>query len=204
MSDTDNERNLPESSGKPALMVGLGILLSRFSGLIRELVLAAFLGTRVAADAFKAALQIPGLLQNILGEGTLSASFIPVYSRLADDEDRKDEAGLVAGVVATLLGLLTAVIVFLGIVAARPITKALLPLLADDTFELTVSLVRIMWAGLGFIVLSSWCLGVLNSHRKFFLAFAAPVLWNAALKVPQTFCDSIEVSGLRRIIECVT
>ena len=180
MSDTDNERNLPESSGKPALMVGLGILISRFSGLIRELVLAAFLGTRVAADAFKAALQIPGLLQNILGEGTLSASFIPVYRRLADDEDRKDEAGLVAGVVATLLGLLTAVIVFLGIVAARPITKALLPLLADDTFELTVSLVRIMWAGLGFIVLSSWCLGVLNSHRKFFLAFAAPVLWNAA------------------------
>ena len=53
MSDTDNERNLPESSGKPALMVGLGILISRFSGLIRELVLAAFLGTRVAADAFK-------------------------------------------------------------------------------------------------------------------------------------------------------
>ena len=180
MSDKDNETNLPESSGKPALMVGLGILISRFSGLIRELVLAAFLGTRVAADAFKAALQIPGLLQNILGEGTLSASFIPVYSRLADDEDRKEEAGLVAGVVATLLGLLTAVIVFLGIVAARPITKALLPLLAADTFELTVSLVRIMWAGLGFIVLSSWCLGVLNSHRKFFLAFAAPVLWNAA------------------------
>ena len=169
MSDTDNERNLPESSGKPALMVGLGILISRFSGLIRELVLAAFLGTRVAADAFKAALQIPGLLQNILGEGTLSASFIPVYSRLADDEDRKEEAGLVAGVVATLLGLLTAVIVFLGIVAARPITKALLPLLAADTFELTVSLVRIMWAGLGFIVLLHGVLGSSTLIGSFFL-----------------------------------
>ena len=52
--------------------------------------------------------------------------------------------------------------------------------LPDETFDLTVALVRVMWAGLGFIVLSSWCLGVLNAHRKFFLSFAAPILWNAA------------------------
>ena len=180
MDDTGTADETLEDSGKPALMVGLGILLSRLSGLIRELILAAFLGTRVAADAFKAALQIPGLLQNILGEGTLSASFIPVYSRLADDESNQEESGLVAGTIAAILGLVTAVIVFIGIIAARPISKALLPLLADETFELTVDLVRIMWAGLGFIVLSSWCLGVLNAHRKFFLSFAAPVLWNAA------------------------
>jgi putative peptidoglycan lipid II flippase len=180
VNETEDNFGITESNGKPALMVGLGILLSRLSGLIRELILAAFLGTRAAADAFKAALQIPRLLQNILGEGTLSASFIPVYSRLADDDDRREEAGIIAGTIATLLGLLTAIIVFVGIVAARPITKALLPLLADETFELTVNLVRIMWAGVGFIVLSSWCLGVLNAHRKFFLSFAAPVLWNAA------------------------
>ncbi len=180
MNDTGPTDETIKNSGRPALMVGLGILLSRLSGLIRELVLAAFLGTRVAADAFKAALQIPGLLQNILGEGTLSASFIPVYSRLADDESKREESGLVAGTIAAILGLCTAVIVFIGIIAARPITKALLPVLADETFELTVDLVRIMWAGLGFIVLSSWCLGVLNAHRKFFLSFAAPVLWNAA------------------------
>ena len=180
MNDTGPTDKTIENSGRPALMVGLGILLSRLSGLIRELVLAAFLGTRVAADAFKAALQIPGLLQNILGEGTLSASFIPVYSRLADDESKREESGLVAGTIAAILGLCTAIIVFIGIVAARPVTKALLPVLADETFELTVDLVRIMWAGLGFIVLSSWCLGVLNAHRKFFLSFAAPVLWNAA------------------------
>ena len=180
MDDTGIADETLEDSGKPALMVGLGILLSRLSGLIRELILAAFLGTRVAADAFKAALQIPGLLQNILGEGTLSASFIPVYSRLADDESNREESGLVAGTIAAILGFITAVIVFIGIIAARPISKALLPLLADETFELTVDLVRIMWAGLGFIVLSSWCLGVLNAHRKFFLSFAAPVLWNAA------------------------
>ncbi len=168
-------------SGRSALLVGAGVTLSRLSGLIRELVLAGLLGTRIAADAFKAALQIPGLLQNILGEGTLSASFVPVYSRLVD-EDRQGEhdAGVIAGVVLSALALLTGVVVFIGIIAARPITKLLLPVLPDATFELTVDLVRVMWAGLGFIVLSAWCLGVLNSHRKFFLSFAAPIAWNAA------------------------
>jgi len=167
-------------SGRNAMIVGAGILLSRLSGLIRELIFAGLLGTRVAADAFKAALQIPRLLQNILGEGTLSASFIPTYSRLIDHPDDENEPGLVAGMIVTLLGLITSAVVIIGILAARPISKVLLPLLPDETFELTVDLVRIMWAGLGFIVLSSWCLGVLNAHRKFFLSFAAPILWNAA------------------------
>ena len=111
-------------SGRAALLVGAGVTLSRLSGLIRELVLAGLLGTRIAADAFKAALQIPGLLQNILGEGTLSASFVPVYSQLVD-EDRQGEhdAGVVAGVVLSVLALLTGVVVFIGIIAARPITR---------------------------------------------------------------------------------
>jgi len=177
-----SEEDGTEVSGRPALLVGAGITLSRLSGLIRELILAGLLGTRIAADAFKAALQIPGLLQNILGEGTLSASFVPVYSQLIEDEEdqSKDDAGVVAGVVVSALALFTGVIVFLGIIAARPITKLLLPVLPDATFELTVDLVRVMWAGLGFIVLSAWCLGVLNAHRKFFLSFAAPIVWNAA------------------------
>ena len=180
MENSEARSELTRPSGRNAMIVGAGILLSRLSGLLRELIFAGLLGTRVAADALKAALQIPGLLQNILGEGTLSASFIPTYSRLIDDPEDKDEPGLVAGTVITLLGLVTSAIVITGILAARPMSKVLLPLLPDETFELTVNLVRIMWAGLGFIVLSSWCLGVLNAHRKFFLSFAAPILWNAA------------------------
>lgn len=180
MENSKSRSDQDRPSGRNAIIVGAGILLSRLSGLIRELIFAGLLGTRVAADAFKAALQIPGLLQNILGEGTLSASFIPAYSRLIDEQENDDEPGLVAGTIVTLLGLVTSVIVIIGILAARPMTKVLLPLLPDETFDLTVNLVRIMWAGLGFIVLSSWCLGVLNAHRKFFLSFAAPILWNAA------------------------
>lgn len=172
----------PRDSGRSAVLVGAGVLLSRLSGLVRELVLAAFVGVGVAADAFKAALQIPGLLQNVLGEGALSASFVPVYAELVDDDDANStgRADVVAGTIGAVLGLVTAVTVFVGIVAARPLTRVILPFLADETFDLTVSLVRIMWAGLGFIVMSAWCLGVLNTHRRFFLSYVAPVLWNTA------------------------
>lgn len=183
MSDVPATSSAPRrASGRSAVLVGSGVLLSRLSGLIREVVLAFCLGVGIAADAFKAALQIPGLLQNILGEGVLSASFVPVYAELADgkSEEEQRRADAVAGTIASLLALLTAVIVFIGIVAARPLTRLVLPFVADEAFELTVSLVRIMWAGLGFIVLSAWCLGVLNTHRRFFLSYVAPVLWNAS------------------------
>ncbi len=170
------------ATGRSAVLVGAGILASRVSGLVREMIFAAFFGTKIVADAVRFALQMPGMLQNILGEGVLSASFVPVYAQAVerDAELGTDDASAIAGTIASLLGLLTGVIVLVGIVATRPIAKVLLWQLPDESFDLTVALARIMWAGLGFIVLSAWCLGVLNTHRKFFLSYIAPVLWNAA------------------------
>jgi putative peptidoglycan lipid II flippase len=169
----------PPSSARGSMLVAAGILLSRCAGLIREVVIGAFLGVGPAADAFKAALRIPNLMQNLLGEGVLSASFIPVYARLRA-EGRDEEAGHVAGAVAGLLAAVTGVISVVGIVFAAPLTKLLVPGYTDESYELTVELTRIMFPGIGFLVLSAWCLGVLNSHRKFFLSYVAPVLWNVA------------------------
>jgi putative peptidoglycan lipid II flippase len=107
----------------------------------------------------------------------LSASFIPVYSRLLA-EGREREASRVAGAIAGLLTAAAAAMALLGIVFAEPLTVLVAPGLQERTFELTVSLVRIMFPGIGFLVLSAWCLGVLNSHRRFFLAYAAPVMLN--------------------------
>jgi putative peptidoglycan lipid II flippase len=168
------------SSGRSATLVAAGILLSRLSGLVREVVTAGFLGVGFAADAFKAALRIPNLLQNLLGEGVLSASFIPVYSRLVDSDE--EEAGRTAGAVAGLLAAAVSVLVIIGMVAARPITIALTPGFRSDPdkLDLTVDLVRIMFPGIGLLVLSAWCLAILNSHRRFFLSYVAPVLWNVA------------------------
>ena len=159
-----------------AIAVSTGILLSRITGLLREAVVRGRLGLGIAGDAYTAALRIPNLLQNLLGEGVLSGSFIPVYSGIVDEDP--EEAGRLAGAVATFLVLVAAPIVALGVLFAEPITRALLFGRAPENTELTVDLVRIMTPGIGVLVLSAWSLGVLNSHRQFFLAYAAPMIWN--------------------------
>ena len=163
-----------------ALAVAAGIFLSRIAGLVRERVFAHYLGNSEAAGAFRAALRIPNLLQNLFGEGALSASFIPVYARLLA-EGKREEAGAVAGVIVSLLVFLVGILVFLGVALSRPLINLLAPGFEGEVRELTVTLVRIMFPGTGLLVLSAWCLGVLNSHRKFFLAYVAPVLWNIAI-----------------------
>ena len=157
-------------------------MLSRISGVVREGFLAAWLGTRSSADAFSAALRIPKLLQNLLGEGALSASFIPVYSQVLHRGDER-RAGQVAGAVAGLLTLLTGGLVLLSVLLARPLAAVVAPGFSGQKHELTVYLIRIVAPGVGFLVLSAWCLGVLNSHRRFFLSYVAPVLWNTAIIV---------------------
>jgi putative peptidoglycan lipid II flippase len=171
--------------GGSALVAG-GIGLSRLAGLLREMVTSRVLGLSLAADAFAAAARIPNLLQNLLGEGVLSASFVPVYSQLLDDEDETD-ANRVAGAVGALLSVVTGLAVLILVIAARPITTVLAPGLSGEVFELAVDFTRIMAVGIGFLVMSAWCLGILNSHRNFLLPYAAPVIWNAAQIVALLF-----------------
>src|ERR1051325_11084506 len=98
---------MPEQSRRKlggAVAVGAGIFLSRIAGLVRERAFAHYLGNSAAAGIFKAALRIPNFLQTLLGEGVLSASFIPVYARLRA-EGREDEARKVAHAIGTLLAL---------------------------------------------------------------------------------------------------
>jgi len=166
--------------GGGAVAVAAGIFLSRIAGLVRERVIAHYLGLSHAAAAFRAALRIPNLLQNLLGEGVLSASFIPVYARLLA-EGKLEEASRVARVIGSLLALVASGIAALGILAADPLVALLAPGFDDDTRALTVRLVQILFPGTALLVMSAWCLGVLSSHRRFFLSYVSPVLWNAAL-----------------------
>ena len=168
-----------DASGRGSGAVAAGIALSRLSGLVREILLRSVLALGPAADAFAAALRIPNLLQNLLGEGSLSASFIPVYSRLLG-EGRREEAGRVAAAVASLLAVLAGTLILIAIVAAEPLARLLAPGFEDTRLDLTADLLRITTCGLGLLVLSAWCLGVLNSHSRFFLPYVAPVLWNVA------------------------
>jgi putative peptidoglycan lipid II flippase len=164
-----------------AALVALGILLSRIAGLIRIRVFAHYFGQQSdAADAFNAAFRIPNFLQNLFGEGALSASFIPVYAALLARGERR-EADRVAGAVLSLLALAVSLLVLAGVAATPALIAVIAPGFTGDKRALTITLVRILFPGAGLLVLSAWCLGVLNSHRRFLLSYAAPVLWNAAM-----------------------
>jgi putative peptidoglycan lipid II flippase len=182
LTDSSATETAPASSRQFAFLVAAGIFLSRVAGLVRDRVFAHYFGNSDAADVFKAAFRIPNFLQNMFGEGVLSASFIPVYASLLARGD-KEEARRTAGAVAALLTLSTSILVLLGVLTAPWLIEAVAPGFQGEKRELTILLVRILFPGAGLLVASAWCLGVLNSHRKFFLSYTAPVLWNIAMIV---------------------
>jgi putative peptidoglycan lipid II flippase len=174
------QRERDASTGRHAFLVGAGILLSRIIGLVRQRIFASYFGLSEAGDAFTAAFRIPNFLQNVFGEGALSASFIPVYAKLLAGEDER-EAGRVAGAVFALLALVTSILVLVGVLTTPYIINAIAPGFEGEKRALTIRLVKILFPGAGLLVLSAWCLGVLNSHKRFFLSYTAPVVWNIAI-----------------------
>ncbi|HEY0159323.1 MAG TPA: murein biosynthesis integral membrane protein MurJ [Thermoanaerobaculia bacterium] len=170
----------PRRFGGYAALVAAGILLSRIAGLVRTSVFAHYLGASGAADAFNVALKVPNFLQNLLGEGVLSASFIPVYSRLVSRGDQK-EADRVAGVFVSFLALIVLAIVAVGVLAAPLILAVTAAGLEPEVMALAVKFTRIIFPGVGLLVLYAWALGILNTHKQFFIGYVAPVLWSAAM-----------------------
>jgi putative peptidoglycan lipid II flippase len=169
-----------KSSSRNAALVGAGIFFSKVIGLVRERIFAHYFGNSDAADAFKAALKIPNLLQNLFGEGALSSSFIPVYASLLASGD-KEEANRVARVIGSILVLAMSILVLAGVLATPYMIDLIAPGFEGVKREFTIQIIRILFPGIGVLVLSAWCLGILNSHRHFFLPYAAPVLWNLAM-----------------------
>src|SRR3954454_17180067 len=135
MSDT-------KQRGGFAVLVAAGIFLTRISGFVREKVFAHFLGNSDAAGIYRAAIRIPNVLQNLFGEGVLSASFIPVYARLLAEND-EETAGRVAGIVATLLTLSVSLIVAVGVLATPAIIGLVAPGFEGEVRALTIRIVRI-------------------------------------------------------------
>jgi len=200
---SDSPRESPRPSG--ARFVALGILASKLFGLARETVIARFFGVGPHTDVYRNALRAPNVLQNLLGEQTLSAAFIPIYSRLLA-EGKREEAGRFAGAVLGLLVAVVSALVLLGVIFAPAIVSVLAAGFLDDAakvaagelavdrFPLTVRAVRIIFPMTGFLVLSAWALGVLNSHRRFLLPYLAPAVWN--LSIIGVLVTAVAGSGL--------
>jgi putative peptidoglycan lipid II flippase len=167
------------TGGRAAGLVAGGIFVSRVIGFVRDRTFAHFFGDDAAADAYNAAIRIPNIVRNLLGEGALSASFIPVYSAMLAKADPPQARALANSVLALLLAA-TSLLTVVGITVAPVITALVATGLDPERYELTTRLVRVLFPMTAVMVLSAWCLGVQNSHRLFFNAYASAALWSVA------------------------
>ena len=173
-----------EKIAKAASIVGGATLLSRIFGFIRDMVVAQLFGAGMATDAFFVAFRIPNLLRRLVGEGSLTVSFIPVYSEYLSQRSKEESDALVCAsfsILAVFLLILTAA----GILFSPWIVKAMAYGWSRDPkkfelFHLTVFLTRLMFPYIFFIGLVAWAMGVLNSWKH----FAAPALTPPDQRVP--------------------
>ncbi|NNF37187.1 MAG: murein biosynthesis integral membrane protein MurJ [Gemmatimonadetes bacterium] len=167
-------------SASGAWWVGVGIFLSRISGLVREIVFARFFGTSAVADVWRALLRVPNVIQNLLGEGTLSASFIPIYAEFLED-GREEDAGRFAGAILGLVMVAAFSTALVGILLAPWLVPLLFPRWTPAQVAIGIDVLRILFIMTATLSVSAWALGVLNSHRRFLVSYAAPVAWNVGL-----------------------
>jgi len=171
------EKQLTKNAGR----VALGTMVSRILGYIRDMLVAHVFGAGLMADAFYAAYRIPNLLRRLLGEGSLSASFIPVLSEYLNTRSKEETQELI-NIVFTALAIVLAVLMLLGIVFAPQIVHIIAYGFTSDPekFALTVNLTRLMFPFLLFICLAALLLGIANTLSRFFIAAVAPASLSVA------------------------
>ena len=139
-------------------------------------------GASAGADLLAAALRGANILQNLLGEQALSAAFIPIYSRFLE-EGRTADARRFASAISGLLLVVAGGLALAGVLAAPLLVSVLAPgwRTEPELFGPLVEATRIVLPMTAVLVLAAWCLAILNSHRRFFLPYIAPVMWNVAV-----------------------
>jgi putative peptidoglycan lipid II flippase len=167
------------SGGGGALLVTAGIILSRIFGLVRQRLIGHFFGLGAIADALGVAFRIGNITQNLLGEGTLSASFIPIYARLRAS-GKGAEATRFALTALGFLLLAAGTASTVGVLFAPLLARVLAAGFDEEVTSLTARALPVLFPMTGLLVLAAWGLGVLNAHRRFFLPYAAPVLWSVS------------------------
>jgi putative peptidoglycan lipid II flippase len=167
---------------KNVSIVGSATLLSRVLGFFRDLVVAYVLGAGPAADAFYVAYKLPNMMRRLFAEGSMTMAFVPIFSRLREQEGDGAAFAMARSVLAWLLAILGAVTV-LAIVFARPLTLVIAPGFAHNPalFDQTVTLVRIVFPYIIQISAVALCMGVLNSLGHFFAPAMATSELNTVL-----------------------
>jgi len=164
------------------LITGGMTLLSRISGLVRDMVFASLIGAGagIAADAFYVAFRIPNFLRRIFGEGAFSQSFVPVFTEYKS-RNTQGEIREFVDRMAGIFGLVLFVVTLVGVLAAPFIVYALAPGFSGEKYDLTVAMLRITFPYILFISLVGMAAGILNTYGRFAAAAFTPVLLNLSM-----------------------
>ncbi|RMH69778.1 MAG: murein biosynthesis integral membrane protein MurJ [Gemmatimonadetes bacterium] len=173
---------MSKQTTRSAGQIAFATLISRILGLCRDMVKAYFLGTSMAADAFTVAFRIPSMLRQLLGEGALSAAFVPTYTEYLTRHNRDAAWKLVNNVITLLMGVLLT-LTAAGVIFSPQFVQIIARGfdLIPGKLTLTVTLTRILFPYIFFVSLAALAMGILNSHRQFFIPALAPVMLNISL-----------------------
>ncbi|MBC7370033.1 MAG: murein biosynthesis integral membrane protein MurJ [Bdellovibrionaceae bacterium] len=181
MAPGDSSKEVRKNVTLQALSMSAGTFSSRILGLLRDMALAA-LFSREVTDAWTAAFRLPNLFRRLLGEGSLSVSFIPVFVEARVDSPER--AQNLANGFYTLLLLFLTVLTTAGIVFVEPLMRLMLSSNYEpEKLALTVRMARIMFGFVFFISVYAYFMGILNAYGKFALPAMAPMLFNVAMIV---------------------
>ncbi len=175
----------PERPGKIVRAAGVvsgATLLSRILGFVRDMIIARTFGAGTATDAFFAAFRIPNMLRELLGEGALSAAFIPVFTEAFTKRGR-ESAWRLAWTILTLLVLLLVLISIAGILLAPWLVRLIAPgsQAIPSKLHLAIYLTRLMFPYILFIGVAALFMGILNSQGHFATPALSPVMLNIAM-----------------------
>ncbi|OGM15621.1 murein biosynthesis integral membrane protein MurJ, partial [Candidatus Woesebacteria bacterium RBG_19FT_COMBO_37_29] len=166
-----------EEITRSAGIVGVITLLSRIMGYARDMVVAYFFGARAETDAFYVAFRIPNLLRRLLAEGSLTVSFIPIFTENLEKKG-KEEAKKISDITFTLLFIVLILVSLIGVSFSPFIIKLFASGFKGEIFNLAVNLNRIMFPYILFASLTALSMGVLNSLKHFFAPAFSPVIFN--------------------------
>lgn len=180
--EATDEMSEKRKIAKAAGIVSAATLLSRILGFIRDMIVAQYFGAGMSTDAFFVAFRIPNLLRRLVGEGSLTVSFIPVYSEYLHQRPQKESEELVRASFSLLIVVLAGITI-LGIAASPWIVTIIAHGFVQDSekFQLTVLLNRLMFPYIFFIGLVAWAMGILNTWRHFAAPALAPVFLNLSI-----------------------
>ena len=156
-------------------------LISRILGYLRDILIAAFLGASIYADAFFVAFRLPNTFRRLFAEGVFNAAFIPSYTEA--NLKSEDESKKFADDVLNFLLIILLATVFIAEIFTPALVYLIAPGFSTDPlkFDLAVNLTRLTFPFLFFVSLSSFFSGILNSKNKFAAAAAAPIILNIIL-----------------------